>query len=46
MADPYSKLDGAVQSLVISALAIGFIAGLFKVVEKIDAPVEQDKIDK
>jgi hypothetical protein len=45
MVDPYKDLDGAVQSVVVSALVLGLITGLFKIIDKIDAPIEKDKDD-
>ncbi len=45
MESPYKELDGSVQSIVISALVVALIAGLFKIVDKIDKPVEKDTLD-
>ncbi len=45
MEDPYKDLDGTVQGIVISTLVVALIAALFKIVDKIDKPVEKDTID-
>ncbi len=44
MVSPFNELDSAVQSIVISSIIISIIAGLFKIVEKIDQPIEEDKV--
>lgn len=42
---PFGDLTGPVQSIVISSLVLALIAGIFKVVDKIDSPIDKDRLD-